>query len=137
MRRLGSYFLASALKAAARVLRDRGETENLVQLAREKAAKNLGRLEKIVDDLNSLFRLVKAWARGAYREIPWKAIVSAVAALIYFLNPFDFIPDLIPFSGFLDDAAVVGFVMASMKSEIEKFLAWERGEEQMITNKPG
>jgi uncharacterized membrane protein YkvA (DUF1232 family) len=136
MRRLGSYFLASALKAAARVLRDRGETENLVQLAREKAAKNLGRLEKIVDDLNSLFRLVKAWASGAYREIPWKAIVSAVAALIYFLNPFDFIPDLIPFSGFLDDVAVVGFVMASIKSEIEKFLAWERGEEQMITNEP-
>lgn len=76
-------------------------------------------------DLPVLIRLTRAWASGDYRRIPLKAIVSVVAALLYFLNPFDLVPDFIPFIGYLDDVAVVAYVMRKLHGEVEVFLDWE------------
>ncbi|MEM7362327.1 MAG: YkvA family protein, partial [Bacteroidota bacterium] len=42
-------------------------------------------------------------------------------ALIYFVNPFDAVPDLIPAAGLLDDATVIGFVIASVKQDIDNY----------------
>jgi uncharacterized membrane protein YkvA (DUF1232 family) len=41
------------------------------------------------------------------------------------LNPFDVAPDFIPGIGYLDDAVVLGFVVNSIKKELERFLRWE------------
>jgi uncharacterized membrane protein YkvA (DUF1232 family) len=46
-----------------------------------------------------LGRLVKAYASGHYKSIPWKTLLIIVAAVIYFVNPLDFVPDLIPIAG--------------------------------------
>ncbi len=70
-------------------------------------------------------RMAKAYANGSYREVPWKTIVIILAALIYFLNPIDIIPDVIPVLGFSDDFAVLAWVYHSIGSEVEKFLIWE------------
>ena len=43
----------------------------------------------------------------------------AIAALVYFINPIDIFPDFIPFTGFLDDAAMVTGAIASMRSSIK------------------
>jgi uncharacterized membrane protein YkvA (DUF1232 family) len=48
-----------------------------------------------------------------------------IGAIVYFVNPFDAIPDFIPVIGYLDDAAVIGWVMKTLKDEIERFRAWE------------
>lgn len=37
-----------------------------------------------------------------------KAII--VGALLYFINPFDLLPDITPFLGFIDDMGVIGLV---------------------------
>jgi uncharacterized membrane protein YkvA (DUF1232 family) len=37
-----------------------------------------------------------------------KAII--VGALLYFINPFDLVPDITPLLGFLDDVSVIGLV---------------------------
>lgn len=77
------------------------------------------------DDLPTLIRLARAYAIGTYRKIPWKAIVSVVAALIYFVMPLDAIPDFIPVIGYLDDAAVIAYVMRMLHVEIGQFKTWE------------
>lgn len=77
-------------------------------------------------DLPTLIRLARAWAAGDYRAISWKALVSVVAAVLYFLNPYDLIPDFIPFIGYVDDAAVVAYVVKQVHDEVERFQAWER-----------
>jgi uncharacterized membrane protein YkvA (DUF1232 family) len=75
-----------------------------------------------------LGRLVKAYALGHYREIPWKTLLIVVAAIIYFVNPIDLIPDLIPVAGLTDDFGILVWVYNSLSGEIEKFLAWEQSQ---------
>ena len=43
----------------------------------------------------------------------------SIAALVYFINPIDIVPDFIPFTGFLDDAAMVTGAIASIRSSIK------------------
>ena len=73
-----------------------------------------------------LGRLIKAYATGQYREVPWKTILLIVAAVIYFVNPLDLVPDIIPLTGLTDDFAVLLWVYNSVSNEIEKFLEWEK-----------
>ncbi len=57
---------------------------------------------------------------------------SAVLALLYFISPIDMIPDVIPVTGLLDDAAVISAAIVVLGSMIKPFLeradAWyDRG----------
>jgi uncharacterized membrane protein YkvA (DUF1232 family) len=70
-------------------------------------------------------RLLKAFVKGKYTSIPWKPILLIAAAVIYFINPADLIPDWLVAIGFTDDAGILMMVYASVKAEIEKFIAWE------------
>jgi uncharacterized membrane protein YkvA (DUF1232 family) len=38
-------------------------------------------------------RLVSAYARGRYMAISFRALLAVVAALLYFVNPLDLVPD--------------------------------------------
>jgi uncharacterized membrane protein YkvA (DUF1232 family) len=71
-------------------------------------------------------RLTKAYALGHYRQIPWKTILLIVAAIIYFVNPIDLLPDLIPIAGLTDDFGVLLWVYNAVNTEIDKFLDWEK-----------
>ncbi|HEY3405675.1 MAG TPA: YkvA family protein [Ohtaekwangia sp.] len=75
-----------------------------------------------------LGRLLKAYALGKYREIPWKTLLLVTAAVLYFVNPIDLIPDWIPGIGFTDDLGILMSVYASINSEIDKFLTWEKSQ---------
>ncbi len=70
-------------------------------------------------------RLIKASASGAYKSLPLKSVVSIVASTLYFLNPADIIPDIIPMSGLLDDFTIIAWTYNSLKVEIDKFHEWE------------
>jgi uncharacterized membrane protein YkvA (DUF1232 family) len=69
--------------------------------------------------------LLRAYIRGDYRDIPWGSIVLVIVAIIYFVSPIDLIPDIIPVIGLTDDAAVIAFVIAQIKADLDNFLAWE------------
>jgi uncharacterized membrane protein YkvA (DUF1232 family) len=73
----------------------------------------------------TLVRLVRAHSGGRYRDVPWETIALAIGALIYFLSPIDLIPDPIPVAGYVDDAAVVAFVVASLHADLNNFREWE------------
>lgn len=49
-----------------------------------------------------------------------------VAFLIYFLWPVDLIPDFRGPAGYVDDAALLVFVLGLVKEELDDFLQWER-----------
>ena len=53
------------------------------------------------------------------------ALLWIVAALNYFVDPFDLIPDEVPFLGFVDDAAVLEFAVEKTKSTLDDFMIWE------------
>lgn len=73
-----------------------------------------------------LGRLIKAYALGQYRDVPWKTILLIVAAVIYFVNPLDLVPDIVPLTGLTDDFAVLLWVYNSVSNEIARFIEWEK-----------
>lgn len=66
-------------------------------------------------------QLMKAYIAGTYKKLPAVTLVKMVAVLIYFISPFDFIPDVLPLVGFTDDLAVVLWVGKSIKKELDEF----------------
>ena len=114
-----------ARQAAGRVIQRRVRVYRLTRRAYAKLAKREGALGEAADDLRTLLRLTRTWIRREYRVVPWRALLYAVAALIYFVNPVDLIPDALVGLGFVDDVAVVGAVAAALRHELERFRRWE------------
>jgi len=116
-----------ARRRAERLAEDPAETERLLARATRKAerVKDVQRVKGFWSDLTALFRLVRAKARGEYKALPWRAMVSALAAIVYFVNPLDVIPDVIPFLGYVDDAAVLAFVLRMIAGDLSRFREWE------------
>ena len=113
---------------AEKYLRDPLKSRQLLDEALEKAKKeekNKGPLADLWNNLSAFFRLMQAYIHHEYRDIPWASIVLVVIAIVYFVSPIDLIPDFIPFAGFIDDAAVLVFVLAQIKADLDKFLLWE------------
>jgi len=118
--------LDSAKHRAEEAAQDSRKASSVLDNAMRKAALQEGRLQSMWGDLQALFRLLRAWLQGAYREVPWKTIVLVLAALIYFVDPLDLIPDTIIGIGYLDDATVLAWVLRSIKQDMDRFLAWEK-----------
>jgi len=98
--------------------------DEALKKAKEKE-KDKGPLADLWNNLTALFRLLQAYIRREYTDIPWGSLILVVVAIIYFVSPLDLIPDWIPVAGYLDDAAVIAFVIAQVKTDINNFLQWE------------
>lgn len=115
----------SAKKSAAKILDNNERLKSLLKKAKEKAKQNNDQLKGVWSDFQTLLRFLKAWKRKKYREIPWRTVLYAAAAALYFVNPLDVIPDFIPFTGLLDDLTVITFVLNAIHNDLEKFSEWE------------
>ncbi len=120
---------------AEEYLRDPKKTKKLLEDAAKKSnryEKNRGPLDKVWSYLTALYRLLRAYFRGEYRDIPWTSIVLATVGIIYFVSPIDLIPDFIPVVGLVDDAGVIFLVVKQIKADLDNFLAWEitQGEDE-------
>ncbi|MCC9009266.1 YkvA family protein [Pseudomonas putida] len=82
------------------------------------------RIGRLREDVKLLQSLCLAWWRGEYRAISPKALVTIVAGLLYFVSPIDAIPDWLLGVGFLDDIAVLGWVLKTVAEELARFKAW-------------
>lgn len=58
---------------------------------------------------------VAAYYCALDRETPFHVRATLIGALLYFVVPFDAVPDFIPIAGFLDDASVLAAAIASIR----------------------
>ena len=84
-----------------------------------------GLLQRFCEDVALLFSMVRDYWNGLYREFPWWVVASVVFALLYVLNPFDLIPDILPVIGLTDDAAVLALCLAMTEKDILKYRDWK------------
>ena len=82
-------------------------------------------LKSLAADVPVMVNMVKDYMRKKYRRVPLKTITMITAALIYLVNPNDAVPDYLPGVGYLDDAAVMNFVLVSVKEGVEKYKEWK------------
>ncbi|MBM2846936.1 MAG: hypothetical protein HW407_2248 [Bacteroidetes bacterium] len=75
--------------------------------------------------MNDFVRMVRGWLSGRYRVTPWRSVFVLLLVAVYAINPFDFIPDWLPVIGVIDDAAMVGFLIRSLRKDVEEFREWE------------
>ena len=119
----------SAKARAERILRNPEKLKNLISMTLEKLNK-MDKNKLTVGDffrrVKVFIRMIKAYARGEYRAIPWKMVVMLVAGLVYFVMPLDILPDFIPVTGFLDDITVIIWIFNNFKKEIDAFETWEK-----------
>ncbi len=117
---------------AEEYLHDPDKSKRLLETAVKKADQHKDTHIPQMDfwlQLKAFFRLLKAYIRHEYTVIPWGSIVMITGAIIYFVSPIDLLLDWIPLLGYIDDAAVVVFVIRQIRNDLEKFLIWEANRE--------
>lgn len=124
-----NLFFDLALSKAAGLLGRPGRLLRLAgQLMRVKKPWNLTRQDwqQVRQQLDTSGRLIKAVARRTYTPQSWQPVVTLIAAALYFVNPFDLIPDALLGAGLLDDLSVLMWVFRSAATELAQFEQWER-----------
>ncbi len=118
---------------AEKIAGDRRAASKLIATAISKASSSRTPLNKVWADLQSLIRLLSAWVKGEYRGVSAPSILAAIGGLIYFVNPFDVMPDYIPGIGLIDDATVLAFIIAKIRGYLQTFAIWETSKESLDT----
>jgi uncharacterized membrane protein YkvA (DUF1232 family) len=119
---------------ASTVAANSGLLRELVARAENYQQKQAGRIHTVLTDLKTMLRLIQAYSKGTYREVPWGTLLAIVGAIIYFVNPLDVIPDVIAGAGLVDDAMVISFVASKIHNSLEKFRTVEAGPD--VTPEP-
>ena len=124
-----SKYFNNARTRASKMLNDPEALKKVAADAAQSGAGRSGPFAAVMDDFRTLIRLVVAYARGNYRDIPVDSLALVVGGLIYVVSPLDLIPDFLP-GGFIDDAAVVVWIVKSVRDELDSFRAWELGQDE-------
>ena len=86
---------------------------SVIRVNEQKVARGLWpKLRKVAAHIPFAADVVSLWYLARDPETPTSAKGLVMAALAYFILPFDAIPDVLPVIGFTDDAAVIAAVLA-------------------------
>ena len=119
-----SGFSAYLRRGAKLLSNPSGLKRLVVQAAKKLNGSGSEKIKAVGEQLGLLIDLLKAYIAGEYRDISPQAIASVAGAIIYFVVPLDGVPDFLFGWGFIDDAAVVSYVIAQLSTELESFKQW-------------
>ena len=117
---------AEYIKKGAEKVTDK-EVEQVAEHAEEieDKFKSSGRLGRYIEDARLMLSLIKDYWRGDYRKILWFTIAAIAFTLLYVLNPFDLIPDVLPLVGLVDDALAFSVAFKLVEKDLKKYKEWK------------
>lgn len=103
------------------------EIEKVVEHADEirQQFQSKGPLKRFIEDGKMLISLLKDYRKGNYRTALIGTIAAVAFALIYVLNPFDIVPDVLPFVGAVDDASIIAACLMMIERDLIKYREWK------------
>lgn len=78
-----------------------------------------GKLKQIRGIETLLTKALLLYALIVDADFPAASKILAVAAIAYLVNPFDVIPDLTPFLGYVDDLTVIVSAISKLSTDIQ------------------
>jgi uncharacterized membrane protein YkvA (DUF1232 family) len=96
-----------------------------------------GPLKRFVEDAKMLTSLIKDYRQGNYRAALYGTIAAAAFALIYVFNPFDLLPDVLPFVGAVDDASVIAACLMMIERDLFKYRDWKINQPNVPVRRDG
>ena len=99
-------------------IRDETEFREKAAYVQENLPEKLAKINRrlgLVTDVLALFRFMSD------PEVHWGKKALALGALLYFIVPFDSIPDFAPFVGYLDDIGVIALVVAYLGKQLRRY----------------
>lgn len=103
--------------------------KSLLNKAIKKATHKKGHLGEAWDKLHLFIELVKDYSKGEYRNITTSTIITVIVAIIYFVSPFDLVPDFVIGLGIFDDAAVIGYTIKKISAELDDYTKWKQSSD--------
>ena len=80
----------------------------------------------MAEDLMTLIDLLTDYRAGIYRDLPKGVFIACAISLGYALFPVDLILDIIPFVGYLDDAAILMLLLDFFVArDIQRYQNWK------------
>ncbi len=92
-----------------------------------------GPLKRFIEDAKLLLAMIKDYWGKRYRQVPFGTIGAIAFTLIYVLNPFDIVPDVLPIIGEIDDAAVFTACLMLIEGDLRKYKDWKDNQPPLIT----
>jgi len=115
------------------IFNDNHRLNNLIMKTKDIINEN-GELDHIFSDIKLLIQLIKDYKNHRYRAVSKNSIIMVIISLLYLVNPIDLIPDFLV-GGFIDDAAVIAYVLKKIQSELDRYKEWKKDtidEEEVI-----
>lgn len=109
---------------------DNEKLRNLIKNVKN-TVENNKELKKIMEEIRLLLELIKDWIKGDYKQVSRTSLIMIIISFIYLLNPLDLIPDFIV-GGFLDDIAVITYVVKKIQEELKVYKEWRNREEGQV-----
>lgn len=106
--------------------------ENISSINRKIKNLNLNKYFDLYNQVKLSVSMIKDYKNKNYTAIPFRTILLISATLLYFLNPFDVIPDIMPAIGYADDAALFVALFKSIQSDIEEYIKWKKSKPELV-----
>ena len=112
---------------ANKVLANKKKISKCIRKARKifERLHNLPRFNTLSNNICNFCDLLSDYFDGTYKNLPLSTIVAILAGLLYLVLPIDCLADFIPVLGWLDDAAVLGFVVVAEQNDVKEYLDWK------------
>ena len=83
--------------------------------------KNVSVLAELFDNIRTAYDLVSDSVTGKYKGLSKGTLMLLAGGLAYLALPIDLVPDFIPVAGWMDDAAVLGWIFTRCADEFKKY----------------
>ena len=91
-RSVRAVLFGATIASAKQLLSNPRQMRRIIEEAAVKMRRHSGSIREISGEFQVIVRMIRAWMAGDYKDISPKSVVIFIAAVLYFLNPFDAIP---------------------------------------------
>ena len=106
--KIGSKLFNRVINEAEETINDESKFKKFNENLKKKIVKFKDTIKSVIVEINRLIEIFRS------KDVKLFNKILAVAALIYFIMPFDLIPDFLGAGGFLDDIFVITTMLKSI-----------------------